>query len=236
MHMFHRWSGLRALVAPLAVVLVGLLAGPAAHAQSVQFLGPFAPGEYPGPQFEAPGPLYEVRVANPRWNGIFGSNDSIIFSKVDTNATWGSNPAVKTSELRWYTSTLAAYINLYAVKAGDVFSEPQVAAGAFPALVPGAVIAEPRSFNLALGSFYLGVQVAVSPEMAGNWQGSMGWLKFQTQLGSQGPQLVMVDSYIGYDASSVVVGQVPESGTMTMALLGMGLVGGLAAARQRAKG
>jgi hypothetical protein len=182
--MFHRWPGLRALVASLAVVLAGLLAGPAAHAQSVQFLGPFAPGVYPGPQFEAPGPLYEVRVANPRWNGIFGSNDSIIFSKVDTNATFGTNPSVKTSQLRWYTSSLAANINLYAVQPGDVFSEQQVVAGAFPSLMPGTDIAAPRSFNPALGSFYLGVRVAVSPAMSSDWQGS---------------QLVMVGSYIGCD-------------------------------------
>jgi hypothetical protein len=235
MRTFHGQPGWRALIASLTVAASCGVVPSAAHAQGAQLLGPFTPGEAPWLPTDVPGALYEVRVANPRSNGSFGTYDAVVFSKLDTNVTLGTNPSVKTSLLHWYTATLAANIDLFAVKSGDVFSAQQVAAGAYPSLLTGGDMAEPLSLNPALGSFYLGVQVLVPPQMSDFWQGSMGWLKFQTQMGTQGRQLVLVDSFIGYGASSVVVGQVPESSAGSMALLGMGLVGGLATSRRRAR-
>jgi hypothetical protein len=229
MHTLARLPSLRALITPWALALAGVVAAPTAYAQSAQLLGPYAPGEYPGPVSDASVPLYELRVANPR---LAGSFDAVVFSKLDTPLPFGTNAMLKTSVLRWSTTTLAADIDLYAVQPGDVFAEQQVAAGSFAALGPGHDLAEPWSLNPALGSFYLGVRVAVSPEMSGFWQGSMGWLKFQTQRDSEGYRLVLLDSHIAYDASSVVVGQVPEGSTLTLALSGLGIVGGLAAARR----
>lgn len=230
--MNQQTPGLRALIrsARRALVALGTMgalaaitaitAAPAAHAQSAQFSGPFTVAD-------APGPLYEVRVANPRSNGEFGLYDAVIFSKVDTNEVYGSNPEVKTSHLSWFTSTLAANIDLFAVTAGDVFASEQVAAGAFISMLGGSGITAPRHPSAALGTFYLGVRVDVPPDMASFWQGSLGWLKFQ---GAPGQPLQMVDSYIAYDASSIVIGQVPEADTLAMALLGLGLL----AARRRA--
>lgn len=225
MFKFNHLPGLRALTAPLAVMAACGLAPLAVQAQGVQFLGPIPPFDVGGSTGVAPGPLYEVRVANPRSNGDFGTYDAVVFSKVDTNVVFGTRPAVKTSQLHWFTSTLAANIDLFAVQSGDVFSEQRVASDTFTSMLAGVDIAEPLSFSPALGSFYLGVRVAVPPEMSSFWQGSMGWLKFQSRPGSPGNRLVLVDSFISYGASGVVIGQVPEGGALAMALAGLGVMG-----------
>jgi hypothetical protein len=52
-------------------------------------------------------------------------------------------------------------------------------------------------------------------------------LKFQSRPGSTGSELVLVDSFISYGASGVVVGQVPEGGALAMVLAGLGAMGGM---------
>jgi len=210
-------QGLRALCTSLVFALAAVCTSPtvlAAQDPNVALLGPYV-------EADASLPLYEVRVRNPRSDGQYGAYDAVVFSKRDTNEAYDRNPAVKTSHLSWYTSTLAANIDLFAVKAGDVFSSERVAAGAFTSMLSGADILAPLHLTPTWGTFYLGVQVLVPPEMASGWQGSMGWLMFQTRPGNR---LVLVDSLIAYDASSIVVGQVPESGSLALALAGLGLV------------
>jgi hypothetical protein len=204
-----------------ALLGAALLTCAAAHAQGLTFSGP-APNFFNGVA------AYSVRV-----DALSGGYDEIYFSKTDTTQPYPGDTAFRQTALTYVTSTLAAYIDLYPVAAGDTFADSSLAMGARaqPSLLNGAIIERLDRTPNRPTTFYLGVRTYLDPMYApGNTRNALGWLYIEnTQLNG----LRLLDSHIAYNASSIVIGQVPEASAWSLASLGALTVLGAALRRSR---
>lgn len=151
-------------------------------------------------------------------------SDTVYFNKVDESL--GLFKWEGTSQLTYITMTLAADINLYQVEEGQTFSVAGVQAGQFPSVRSSSGLTVPLTGSLvAAKSFYLAVRTegnTVSNDPG--WRDALGWMRF-TNTTADG--LKMTDSFLAYDASSIVIGvsSVPETSTLGMSVAGLlGLV------------
>jgi len=200
---------------------VALLTCATAHAQGLTFSGP-------SPNFFNGVAAYSVRV-----DALSGGYDEIYFSKTDTTLPYPGDTAFRQSALTYVTSTLAAYIDVYAVTAGDTFADSSLAMGARaqPSLLNGGFIERLDRAPTRATTFYLGVRTYLDPMYApGNTRSALGWLYLEnTQING----LRLLDSHIAYNASSIVIGQVPEASAWSLASLGVLTVLGAALCRSR---
>lgn len=182
----------------------GLCACVSSHAGGIEFAGPSTLGSVSS--------VYDVRVnteSNVGW-------DEFLFSKQDSRTAFGGNAFYGTSTLSYVTSTLAANIDLYDVSEGQTLADSSLAGFASPSLLHGDLLVAHNYRTSASTYFYLGVRVH------GDFDGmpgrsSLGWLLLEN---TQSSGLRLVDSHVAYNVGSVVIGQVPESGTGALALAG----------------
>ncbi len=212
-------------VAASAMLSATLLSCASAYASGIEFNGPTT---FAG----VADPVYSVQV-----NAADGGYDAIYFSKKDTIWPFPGDASYKTSQLTYATSTLAAYIDLYAVNAGETFAESSLAGVAIgtPSLLNGPLSERLSASPTTPTYFYLGVRTFGSPPNAGStpwtpWRASLGWVLLEN---TQANGLRMVDSYVAYNAGSIVVGQVPEASVLTLTSVGLFALWGAARQRRR---
>ena len=204
-----------------ALLGAALLTCAAAHAQGLTFSGP-APNFFNGVA------AYSVRV-----DALSGGYDEIYFSKTNTTQPYPGDTAFRQTALTYVTSTLAAYIDLYPVAAGDTFADSSLAMGARaqPSLLNGAIIERLDRTPSRPTTFYLGVRTYLDPMFgAGGSRSALGWLHIEN---TQANGLRLLDSHIAYNASSIVIGQVPEASAWSLASLGVLTMLGAALRRSR---
>ncbi len=201
-----------------------LLTSAAAHAEGLTFSGPMS---YPFVTTSA----YSVRV-----DALDGGYDEMIFSKTDSNLPYQGDAAFRISKLSYVTSTLAAYIDVYGVNAGESFADSSLAMGAAApgSLLNGNILERLDRTATRPTYFYLGVRTYLDPAISGGRSRSaLGWLYLEN---TQANGLRLVDSFLAYNASSIVIGQVPEASAWSLASLGVLTVLGAALTRNATRG
>lgn len=194
-----------------AVALATLVIGAAAQAQGIVFSADTI-------HAQSSQPAYAVRL-----DALDGGYDEIVFTKTDSTPSF-----LRRSTLTYATSTLAAYINLYGVQEGETFADSSLAMGSntLPSLLNGGIVVSLSRLAAQPTYFYLGLRTH-SPAEWGLKRSALGWILLEnTQLNG----LRMVDSYVAYGANQIVIGEVPEVGSMS--LVAFGLITLLVARRQ----
>jgi len=203
-----------------ALLGAALLTSAAAHAEGLIFSGPVS---YPNMAT----PAYLVRV-----DALDGGYDELLFSKTDSSLPYPGDAAFRTSTLSYVTSTLAAYIDVYSVTAGQTFADSSLAMGAAGpgSLLNGNILERLDRTATKPTYFYLGVRTYLDPVFSGGRSRSaLGWLYLEN---TQANGLRLVDSSLAYNASSIVIGQVPEASAWSLASLGVLTVLGAALSRR----
>jgi len=122
--------------------------------------------------------------------------------------------------------TLDSAAIVYAVQLGDTLSHAALSAGSFPALVGPSLVDWSSLTVQGSEEFWLGAQTREGNAGLNPWTG-LGWARVHFE---DNGELTLLDSAMGYNVDTLVVGAVPEPGTW--ALMGLGLLG-LALAQQR---
>lgn len=143
-------------------------------------------------------------------------------------STLGSGPTASRT-LTGTNFTLDGGAIVYAVQLGDTLSNAAFDAGSFPALVGPSLVDWSSLTVEGNEEFWLGAQTREGNAGLNPWTG-LGWAR--ARFDDNG-QLTLLDSAMGYNVDTLVVGAVPEPGTW--ALMGLGLLGlGWAQQRRRA--
>lgn len=209
------------ILRPIQVALWACVLVSTSQAQGLRFEGPSTDIAEFGQ------PYYTVTVQSADGNG----SDSLFFFKGDTVQAFPGAPRFDVSVLSYALVSLAANIDLFTANAGETFADSSLAGftDSEPSLIVNA-LQVPLGTDSSPARFYLGVRTHGQEEGGPIWRSSLGWLLLENTR-NQG--LRLVDSHVAYNVPSIVIGQVPESSTWSLAAVGMMLTGVLSRRRRR---